>query len=194
MQYISNHSEQAIARLITQYKNNTDFIAVINAFVAQFQDLEDNIVDLYGRLQIGTVTGQQLDNLGKILGLGRQGFDDNIYRTLLMAKLLSNISLGTPNEIINIFSILTNSGVSKLFEIYPATIQLQGEGVLDPSIEPYIPQIMQKALPAGVQIGGLVLYEEDSFVIDDDLDPVSEGDGFGDDTDLTAGGQLGWDL
>lgn len=194
MDRITNHTEQALDRLITQYKGNLDFIAVVTAFTEQIQEIEDSFTDFYSRLNINSIRGQNLDNLGTIIGIARQGFDDNVYRTLLWAKLFSNISNGTANEIINIFKVLTNSSEIDFFEIQPATIQIQGNADLDPLIEPYIPTILQKALCAGVQIGGLVLYEDESFVCDDDTDPIAEGDGFGDDTDLTVGGKLGWDL
>lgn len=194
MDRITNHSEQAVERLISQYRQNLDFIGILSAFCAQIQELENGIFTLYSRLDLSSVTGIQLDNLGTIIGVRRQGFNDEIYRTMLWAKLFSNISNGTPNEIINIFKVLTKSTNIDFIEIYPATIQIQGNANIDQSIEPYINPILQKALGAGVQINGLVLYEDESFVFDDDTDPVAEGDGFGDDTDLTVGGKLGWDI
>ncbi|NIQ92439.1 MAG: hypothetical protein GWN93_27040 [Deltaproteobacteria bacterium] len=110
---ITDHEAQALGRLITQFKESTKLKGVISSFVSGQQDLEDVFCDVDVSRQLDVATGQQLDNIGEIVGRARGGLSDEKYRLQLYGQIGINVSKGTPEDLISIFNILTGFSQSQ---------------------------------------------------------------------------------
>lgn len=126
----TNHVSEAIDNLIAKFKDLPNFQAVITAFVNQVQELEVALNDLITERTLDTAIGEQLDGIGEILGEDRQGRSDVDYRTALRARILLNVGSGTPEEIIEMISFLTDDKDNELTEYFPAAFTIFVEGAL----------------------------------------------------------------
>jgi hypothetical protein len=88
------------------------------------------VADLYN---IETAAGVQLDRIGKILKLVRNGKSDDIYRVLLLLKAFLNRTNGTVENIITLVQFLYGATVITVSPNYPAglTIVHNGRSTLD---------------------------------------------------------------
>ena len=91
-------------RRLQQYKEDKPVLeSVLTALLEQIQDLEDATYAIIDARAIAICTGQQLDNLGTIVDLAREGRDDDEYRTLLYVKIGQNTSQGAGEKIISVY-------------------------------------------------------------------------------------------
>lgn len=126
--FIPDHSDQAVGRLISQYKEKPRIEGFLRAFVDPFQPLEAALIDLIINRWVYTAVGAQLDVLGVIVDEPRGGRMDQEYRIAIIAKIAINNSKGTPEEVISIFGLLTASTDILLQEYFPGVVWLSGNG------------------------------------------------------------------
>lgn len=122
---ITDHAEQAYARLVEQYKGKPKFKAVLYALARQIQELEDAYYQLLTERSIDTAVGVVLDILGKIVGERRGGASDADYRLRIRARIRANLSSGTVEEIYAVFRALLGPAVAltavfKWLDAFPA--------------------------------------------------------------------------
>jgi len=94
---ITDHIEQAVARLATQYQGAPTVVGMFSALVGRVQVLEDVLEDLNTQrlLTGGKARGAQLDAIGTVVGLKRGNLDDATYYVLLLGTVAKNYSDGT---------------------------------------------------------------------------------------------------
>ena len=117
------HVTEALDNLLQQFKDKPNLQALLTSYVDQIQDLEDAFYGLMTGQWLDNAEGAQLDRTGDIIGEDRQGRYDEDYRLALRARIKINLCEGTPEEIIDIFLLLTESAV-ELKEYYPAAFVL----------------------------------------------------------------------
>lgn len=182
---ITTHSQDAIKRLIQQYRESITVHGLITPFVDQIQDLENALFPFFTAYGIDTAVGEQLNNLGEIVGEPRNGLSDDAYRIQIKAKIIKNIYEGEPNTMILIFQSLTGANVVILNELYPAAFAISADGVT-PGLDPdEIRENVQGVAPAGVRLEYVAYTEEELAFSFDGLIP---GGGFGDFNDPLQGG------
>lgn len=186
---INNHVQAAIDRLMSQYGNAIQLQNFMAAVIQPLQEIESVLTDLNVQRQLAVAVGQQLDNIGTIVGLARPpGATDDVYRNDLYAEIKINVSEGQPEQAIQTFQLFTGAALVLLDEHFPAEISIESEIVFpsQSSID-MILQIMQEVLPAGVRCDGIVEFDPvNPFAFDGAL----FGGGFGDDTDPSIGGMF----
>lgn len=101
--YISNWKKRLRGRLYTQFRNKVTWNALVDFLASWTQELEDATQTLNTLLDIDNSEGVQLDNLGKIVGQPRLGYADADYRFLIKARIATNRSTGTPEDVYSIF-------------------------------------------------------------------------------------------
>ena len=90
----------------------------------QLQEIEDCLADMYVNLYLENATKYQLDVIGKILDLDRNGFDDDSYRSLLRVKANTNSIAGSPEAIIStVRGLIGNENFQYVHE-YPAKTKI----------------------------------------------------------------------
>lgn len=184
---ITDHVEQAKARLRELYKRQPNIEAILTAFVDEIQALEEAIFGISSMTSIYDSIGEQLDMLGRLLDLGREGFDDEQYRIRLLAKIAQNVSKGTPEDVINVFKLLMRARYVQLEEVFPASMNLTAIGANQIGDIADIKDAVKESALAGVSIDIFAVVSNIPFVFLDDPDPL--GEGFGDTGDPLVGGE-----
>lgn len=192
--FIPNHVEVALSQLLQQYKGKKRIEDVLSTIVEQIQDLEDGIYPLNAGRQLALAVGVQLDGLGEIIGLKRNGLDDDTYRVFLIGTIAKNYSDGTIPVIRTILALLYAAQFTLIFETFPAEIEVQFAGsTRDPSLYAFIATLVQQALGAGIKLGSVTQFDLTNpfrfLMVTGQTGP--QGEGFGDALSPGAGGQLG---
>lgn len=94
--------------------------ALLQALMASVQDAEDALQQLYSGRRIDTAIGAQLDIIGKVVGQVRGELDDDDYRRHCRARIATNRSNGTAEDLIRISRLVLDDD-----EVY---IHIETEG------------------------------------------------------------------
>ncbi len=189
---ITDHIIAAKKRLLEQYKGKARMEALIEALVTPVQPLEDAFFQLLEERYLETSVGFQLDRLGDIVGISRDGLNDDQYRLRIRARIFVNVSNGEPETLILVYKLLTLSNLVILEELFPAAAGLMCDGpdIPDPEDVQFIADLMEAAALAGVRIDFLGVFDEaNPFAFDGTVLPL--GDGFGDTGNPATGGLFG---
>ena len=82
MEKIESYKEEGSKYVPEQYKNSSRLRGVVDALLAQCDDLEAAFFEILGSIDIQTAIGPALDYLGEIVGVTRKpGETDDAYRT-----------------------------------------------------------------------------------------------------------------
>ena len=82
MKKIESYKEEGDKYVPEQYKNSSKLRGVVDALLAQCDDLEAAFFEILGSIDLRTAIGPALDYLGEIVGVTRKpGESDNAYRT-----------------------------------------------------------------------------------------------------------------
>ena len=184
---IPNHVAQALARLREQYQSKPNIEALIQSWTNQIQELEEITSDMSTNRTVNSAVGIQLDRLGELLNRPREGRTDEQYRIVLLAKISQNISRGTPEDVINVFKVLTSSAKVYLSDDEHGEIYLLADHVLTQDDVNTIIREMYTVVAAGVRINGLGSFDpDDSFA----FYGVDIAKGFSSVLDTSKGGKL----
>lgn len=193
---IDNYDERTKKLLIGQFIGGKNFNKFVSSITPSFQELEDTFQDLLNERALDSAIGQQLDGIGTIVGLSRNGRDDETYREALQAKIFENVGSGEPNTLLNFLKTLTEAEIVEILEYYPATVVLYTNGLVIPN--DLVSQV-NKVRAAGVDSIPIVAsLGEIPFIMDDvaNLTPIPDtvGLGFSDVNELDEGGQFATSL
>lgn len=143
---IQSYKELVDAQLLEQYKESTNFRALLDLLMAPFTAAEEGLQELMTLLNIDTAEGAQLDILGRIANEPRAGRSDVDYRAILKVWFTSKQS-GTPEDILRTIRELTGlPGPFQYIPEYPA-----GFFIFAPSVGSLTQDTINKISPAGVQ-------------------------------------------
>ena len=82
MEKIESYKEEGDKYVPEQYKNSSKLRGVVDALLAQCDDLEAAFFEILGSIDLQTAIGPALDYLGEIVGVTRKpGETDDAYRT-----------------------------------------------------------------------------------------------------------------
>jgi hypothetical protein len=99
---ITDHTVQALARRAGRDMDKPNIALLISAFSDQIQETEDAWFQLFEERSIDNGIGQQLDDLGVIVGQPRNGEADVDYRRFLRTRIAVNNSDGLINDLIRV--------------------------------------------------------------------------------------------
>lgn len=111
---ITDHTLAAGARVREYMKGKPNFAALLNAVVGQIQDLENAAFAVLTERTIDTAVGVQLAAIGKVVGQPRAGETDALYRRKIRARIATNNSEGTIDEIYNIARLIVDDSTVSL--------------------------------------------------------------------------------
>ena len=154
-------------------QNDTEQLVAI--FAAEIQALETALEEVLNEAHADpadtNVIGQQLDGIGEILDLLRQGLSDAIYRARLSTRILVIRSSGTPEDVIVVASAVcgvTCSFVYNESDQYEAGFEIDVTTTIPAGFGQQLALAIRAAKPAGVR--GYVRFHEET--------PVFTFDGF----------------
>lgn len=162
MQQITDHASEAQARLLSQFQSLPRLTSLFAIFSEQVQVVENAIYQTYLATPLVNAVGAQLDNIGGIVGLARNGLDDATYKVLLKATIALNNSDATTDAVLSLVEQVfesafvwvqtPNTGAANKLAT-PALLSLQ---ICDPgiplSLKPTLLKILQAAMPSGVML------------------------------------------
>lgn len=177
--YIPNHVERALGNLESQFQRSPNLKAVLRAIIAEVQVLEDAIFSAAVDRYLESARGAQLDQYGKVLGAGRGGLTDRIYRQILGARILGNLSSGSVPRLLDIYRILNGGAPADVQTPPPNTLifSTERDTPTTPDERRRIARWMHQVKKAGVR---LVMVEASPgyFGFADDPDALGFDDGF----------------
>lgn len=194
-------------RLYEQFKEDANLLAVVDAFAAQVQELEDAGAALIYLFAIDPITegtgshlywvgrAAQLERIGVLVGQDRGGVDDPTYRLYLRARLRANRSSGTAAELYAVFFAMLGASASlQITPSYPAGLSLT---IASPALNGAAAAVAldflgdAKMAPVLATLLWQPAVDADMFTVDDAgaVESVT-GLGCGDATDYSVGGVL----
>ena len=149
-----DHVEEGIGNLIEQFKEKPNLRSYLTALLIQVQEIEDALNEVLTETDdVDIIIGQQLNNIGLVVGEGRFGRNDLQYRTAIKARILLNQSTGTIEVIIALILALQPSLSIDILEFFPASFLATIVTAIDPLIVDInqISNIVKQGKPAGVR-------------------------------------------
>jgi hypothetical protein len=148
--------QDAVALLPGQFKDKTRILALLKAFMDEFQEVEDAMWDVFITrvLQNNLAQGDLLDKLGKIVGQPREGSSDADYSIFITARIRANRSNGLREDLLTIASLLVPSTTIYAKDFPPAAIYIEPLGPV--TVSPTI--IANQFLGVSVAAGVLLMF------------------------------------
>ena len=162
MPVISNHRQQALERLLEQYKDRPKLKGLMSGLVNPLQEIEEELTKLESERWLDEAEGLQLDHLGKIVGELRNNRGDEEYRMAIYTRIFLNRGGGTPEDIIAALDLVYRPERIEYSELYPASFQVYVQGY---DRLKGIKTLVESIKPAGV--GNVIitqLQENEPFV------------------------------
>jgi len=163
MVLILDSYQRALALLASQFRDRkingdlTNLQKLIRAIVTPIQELQDVNFELETERWLISSVGQQLDEIGIILGLQRNlDESDSDYRERLQFQIFINTSSGTPEEIIRILKTLTDATYVGYLDSPLAFFQLETNGLTFPIPANDLNDAIFRASPAGVNYAPII--------------------------------------
>lgn len=101
------HETEAVEFLTDHYRNKINIPGLVKAFARQCQTLENVIWDVIEKFYLANnPVGDQLDALGSIVGVARQGANDATYLQLVKVQIRINRSQGVVEDILQVLNLL----------------------------------------------------------------------------------------
>lgn len=152
---ILTHTEDAQARSLEQFKTKPNWLFAIAASVDQIQDLEVAAHDVLTERTIDNAVGEQLNVLGRIVGQARGGLSDADYRRHIRARIRTNRSKGTMEDLITVTRLVIGDDT---VDVIPAesdynTVIVETSGtLLTDSTAEIVSTFLHQAKAGGVRV------------------------------------------
>lgn len=152
-----------LALLLAQFQSSPKLKAVLSAANAQANDLELALFELRDWFWLTTAEGQQLDVIGEILQVARNGRTDADYRMDILARIGLSIS-GEPEGIIRVLRTLYGATSVEIIPAYPA---VRAAFYLTTDIELFQAEL-DRFTGAGIQgfLASSIIDGLDNFLVD----------------------------
>jgi hypothetical protein len=168
LQQVTDHEEQAYNLLLEQYLEKPRIAALLASYSQEVQELEDAIWGVRIGRMLDDAEGVQLDVIGRLVGLLREGRADNVYRVLLAGKIRVNWSHGHPDDVIAVVRLVQGTENShRYLDVYPASLEVifqddfveTDRGFVAPELARLVAQLVRQARSAGVHSMVLAVNE-----------------------------------
>ena len=165
VQIADSYSEAVAPKLMEQYKpaRAPKLNQLLEATSAQKDDLEAAIFSIRSGMYLASAVGPQLDMIGDVFKVGRNGADDATYRVAIQ-KVASMRSFSTPEDIISVLKVVYGASYVTYIPEYPAGCVV----FTDISVPA---EVLGALAPAGVQV------REPFYLVDYDSNNIVDYDG-----------------
>jgi hypothetical protein len=184
---ITDYCNRNEERIVEQFEKKPNILGLLCALATSLQELEFVYQDLWNKRWLDTAIGAQLDGLGEIVGIDRQGMNDSEYRTAIRFQISVNMSNGEWETMISVTKELTDATKVRIYEDFPAGIYLLTDGA---TIPVNIIQLLEQSAPAGVKLGLTTTYLElpQFAYATETATPDPDGGGYAEPTETGTGG------
>lgn len=153
------HVPEALVSLAPPWWGKPRIAALLASYLERIQDVED---DLWEILDIRTLENADLPRLkilGSLIGQPRLLFSEEMYRRVLQARALANVSRGRASDILAVLEVLVGAGDYFIAEAGNATLLLSVFVPIDDEQLAALVQVLPDVRSAGV--GFQLLFAED---------------------------------
>lgn len=177
-----DHVAEGLKYLPSEFSDSPIVREILTIYLERLQAIEEVLDDIISQRSIDDAEGVQLDGLGEILGVKREGLSDIDFRNRLQIQKILNASEGTYPVVFDLWKRLLGSDQASITPEYPAGVALySGVGISDFSIMDTLTQ----ALPLTVTASITASFDEDpAFCFEG-----GDGEGYGTTEDGTIGGK-----
>ena len=112
----STQVEQALALFSTQFRESEKVNDFVRCFLRPLDEVKTVHEDLKQNRWLDTSEGQQLDEIGAIVGEERQGRTDDKYREAIRFRIFINLSKTEPETMIKAVKVLTDATFVRYWE------------------------------------------------------------------------------
>ena len=112
----STQVEQALALFSTQFRESEKVNDFMRCFLRPLDEVKTVHEDLKQNRWLDTSEGQQLDEIGAIVGEERQGRTDDKYREAIRFRIFINLSKTEPETMIKAVKVLTDATFVRYWE------------------------------------------------------------------------------
>ena len=169
LEYYFNHEQDGLSWLKGQFDDSPNLRDLLAVFLKQIQEIDNAVVDTVRSRLLDHATGDALDQYGKIVGVSRGRLEEFEYRRFIRARIKSNNSEATINDVVDIFVTLTQPLETKFFEHFPAGYSINGDvqTIPEDSKIAKMVDILEFGQPSGVSTTYSV-SEQNSFRFNDE--------------------------
>jgi hypothetical protein len=115
-----DHVTAGLDRLPSMWNDKPVAKGILQTYLETLQQVEILLHDINTQRSLYTAIGNQLNILGALFNVAREGRLDEEYRQAIIAKIASSINSGTADEIKNIARAITGATTILTFEHFPA--------------------------------------------------------------------------
>lgn len=144
---VEDHVEAGLSRLPSFWDDKNNARGLLTSYLQYFNQIEDTLFELKNNRGIDTAIGVQLDVLGKLFGVDREGKLDPVYRDAIKQRIGSRGASGTTFDIKDIVRVLTEANLVHVYPHYPACTYVFANTVINKSQA----DIIQESHAAGVR-------------------------------------------
>lgn len=166
-QYWGGFTETIAARYLYLNRDAPRFRAIANVLDEHYTNAIQVLQDLEVAFDLDTAVGNQLDILGALLGLERNGFVDERYRRALKVQRWILASTGVRDDYINVWTDWTGTAPTGVRSAPPATFIIEGH--VEPEDEYLLWQFLKTVAGAGIVLIANVVDEDLSVLICDSV-------------------------
>lgn len=116
---LKNSVKVGLDRLTEQFEEKENIVGTVKSFLEETQKVEDLAFEVNTAYDKDTAIGVQLDTIGKLVGVKREGASDEAYRSRINNQIDANTADGTINSVIQTIKNSLKESVT-----YPNTINL----------------------------------------------------------------------
>lgn len=168
---IETHVADAQARLLEQYKGRPNLEAFFAVFTQHVQQLENALFGIPEGFQLfgDKAQGAQLDVVGALVGVARNGLNDDQYRALIRGTIAQNNGDATTETLLTIIRGLFQTqsiflkqpnSVPHAPQVAQATVTISvGDPTIPEGVLPLVESSLKAALGAGVAINYLGRFQ-----------------------------------
>ena len=155
-----DHVEQGLSRMLSFWDDKPIIKGLFESYLRQLESVETTLFQLLEERSIYTAVGVQLDVIGAMFGVPRNGKDDEQYRPEILRKIAQQNDDGTTEVFMDALRLVTGSYMVDFFEHLSGDIHAYcGEG-----LSPYLYKLLKPSVPVGVDLTVMVDEKRDSFV------------------------------
>lgn len=115
-----NHASEGAALLTDHYKSKPVITGILKSLMASVQEIEGVLWDVIESHYLATPpVGDQLDQIGTVVGEARNGLDDADYLELVRLKIRVNRSQGLSRDVIDVGVMIRHGGAIRYVEQGP---------------------------------------------------------------------------
>lgn len=168
---VPDHCALGLARLIAQYRDKAGMRAVVCILGDRLTEIDQAAQNVRAYRGLDGAYGAQLDALGEVLQLRRNGVSDGRYAQRLHGAALARGSHGRPDELIGILQVLAAGTTSVLEheEHFPGVVLMRSDGDTAREDGRSAAQSLRSAVVAGVRL--ILEHSADETLFGFDEDP-----------------------